>query len=44
MKIATWNVNSLKARIDPVMHWLKDFAPDIVCMQEIKVVDDAFPR
>ena len=44
MRIATWNVNSLKARIEPVMQWLKELAPDVLCMQEIKVVDDAFPR
>jgi exodeoxyribonuclease-3 len=44
MKIATWNVNSVKARIDTVTRWLKDAAPDVVCLQEIKCVDDAFPR
>jgi len=44
MRIATWNVNSLKARIDPVMQWLKDFKPDVLCMQEIKVTNEAFPR
>ena len=44
MRIATWNVNSVKARIEPVQRWLKERAPDIVCLQEIKCVDDAFPR
>jgi exodeoxyribonuclease-3 len=44
MKIATWNVNSVKARIDTVTQWLKDAAPDVVCLQEIKCMDDAFPR
>lgn len=44
MKIATWNVNSVKARLETVTQWLKDAAPDVVVFQEIKTVDDAFPR
>jgi exodeoxyribonuclease III len=44
MKIATWNVNSVKARIDTVTAWLKDAAPDVVALQEIKSTDDTFPR
>jgi len=44
MKIATWNVNSVKARLETVSAWLQDAAPDVVCLQEIKCVDDAFPR
>jgi exodeoxyribonuclease III len=44
MRIATWNVNSVKARIEPLRRWLKDREPDVVCLQEIKCVDDAFPR
>ena len=43
MKVATWNVNSIKARIDPAVAWMKDAAPDVLCMQEIKCSDDAFP-
>jgi exodeoxyribonuclease III len=43
MKIATWNVNSVKARLETVQDWLKEAAPDIVCLQETKCVDDAFP-
>ena len=43
IKIATWNVNSLKARLPNVLAWLKEEAPDVVLMQEIKCVDDAFP-
>jgi exodeoxyribonuclease-3 len=43
MKIATWNVNSVKARLDTVKTWLAEAAPDVVCMQEIKTTDDAFP-
>ena len=42
--IATWNVNSVKQRIDSLTAWLKERAPDIVCLQETKCVDDTFPR
>ena len=44
MKIATWNVNSIKARLPNVLEWLGTAAPDVVVLQEIKCVDDAFPR
>ena len=44
MKIATWNVNSIKARLDPALAWLKEANPDVVCLQEIKTVDENFPR
>lgn len=44
MKICTWNINGVKARLDNLMTWLKDSAPDIVCLQEIKSEDEAFPR
>ena len=44
MKIATWNINGVKARIDNLLHWLKESQPDIVCLQEIKSVDEGFPR
>ena len=44
IKIATWNVNSVKARLPNVLAWLKEFAPDVVLLQETKCVDDAFPR
>jgi exodeoxyribonuclease III len=44
MRIATWNVNSIRQRIDHLVTWLKDCGPDIVCLQEIKCVDEAFPR
>ena len=43
MKIATWNVNSLKARQDHLLRWLKEFDPDVVLLQELKGVEDAFP-
>ena len=42
-RFATWNVNSLKARLDRVEAWLADVDPDIVCMQETKLADSAFP-
>ncbi|KSV80712.1 exodeoxyribonuclease III [Sinorhizobium fredii USDA 205] len=44
MKIATWNINGVKARLDGLVAWLKASNPDIACLQEIKSVDDAFPR
>ncbi len=44
IKIATWNVNSVKARLPNVLIWLKEFAPDVVLLQEIKTVDEGFPR
>jgi len=44
MRIATWNVNSIKQRVDSALAWLKERQPDIVCLQETKCVDDAFPR
>jgi len=43
MKIATWNVNSIKARLAAAKQWLKEANPDVVCMQEIKCTDEAFP-
>jgi exodeoxyribonuclease III len=44
MRIATWNVNSIKQRIDNAVAWLKERQPDVVCLQETKCVDEAFPR
>ena len=43
MRVATWNVNSLKVRLPRVEEWLADVQPDVVCMQETKLADDAFP-
>jgi exodeoxyribonuclease III len=43
MKITTWNINSVRLRIDQVMRFLKDEEPDVLCLQEIKCVDDSFP-
>jgi exodeoxyribonuclease-3 len=44
MRIATWNVNSIKQRMDNLTAWLAERQPDIVCLQETKCVDDTFPR
>jgi exodeoxyribonuclease-3 len=44
MRIATWNVNSVKQRLNNATAWLAERAPDVVCLQETKCVDDAFPR
>lgn len=43
MKIATWNVNSIRARLERLLAWLEAAAPDVVCLQELKVRDDDFP-
>ncbi|MEM8903653.1 MAG: exodeoxyribonuclease III, partial [Actinomycetota bacterium] len=40
---ATWNVNSLQARLERVEHWLSSARPDVVCLQETKLADDAVP-
>ena len=42
--IATWNVNSVRQRIGHLLDYLKEASPDALCLQEIKCVDDAFPR
>lgn len=44
MKIATWNINGIKARLETVLTWLKEAEPDIACFQEIKSQDESFPR
>ena len=44
MRIATWNVNSLKARQPRVEEWLEYAQPDVLCLQETKLADDAFPH
>ena len=43
IRLATWNINSLKVRMPRVEQWLAEVEPDIVCLQETKVADDAFP-
>ena len=44
MKLATWNVNSLKVRLPHLLDWLRDAEPDVVALQELKCVDEAFPH
>lgn len=44
MKIATWNVNSLRVREDVVLDWLEKHKPDVLCMQELKMTDQEFPE
>jgi exodeoxyribonuclease-3 len=43
MRLATWNVNSLKARLPRVEEWLAAVEPDVVCLQETKMADTAYP-
>jgi exodeoxyribonuclease-3 len=43
MRIATWNVNSIKARLQHVLDWLESAAPDVLALQEIKLVTEEFP-
>ena len=42
MRIATWNVNSVKQRLPRLLPWLDERRPDVVCLQETKLTDDAF--
>jgi exonuclease III len=44
MKIATFNINGIKARLPALLDWLDEAQPDVALLQEIKSVDEAFPR
>ena len=44
MKIASFNINGVRARIEPLLAWLAEARPDVVALQEIKTVDEGFPR
>lgn len=44
MKIATFNINGVKARLPRLLEWLEEFDPDVACLQEIKSIDENFPR
>lgn len=44
MKIATWNVNSVRARLERLLAWLQRTQPDIVCLQELKAKEEVFPH
>jgi exodeoxyribonuclease-3 len=43
MKVATWNINGIRARLETARNWVKEAAPDVLCFQEIKCEDLAFP-
>ena len=43
MRIATWNVNSVRSRLERVVAWTERERPDVLCLQEIKTTDDLFP-
>ncbi len=44
MKIASWNVNSLKVRLPHLLEWLVSAQPDVVALQETKTIDENFPQ
>lgn len=44
VRITTWNINGVKARLEAAIAYLRDASPDVVCFQEIKSVDEGFPR
>ena len=44
MRIATWNVNSIRTRLTQVKTWLRQEKPDLLCLQETKVDDPIFPK
>jgi exodeoxyribonuclease-3 len=44
VKVASWNVNSIKIRVEAVTSWLREAQPDVLCLQELKCEDGAFPR
>ena len=44
MRIATWNVNSVRQRLPHLLAYLKEVQPDVLCLQEIKCLDEQFPR
>ncbi len=44
MRIASWNVNSVRARLPRITEWLEKWQPDVLCMQETKVIDEDFPH
>ena len=43
MRIATWNVNSVNARLETVTRWFEEAQPDVACLQEIKCINEKFP-
>ena len=43
LKIATFNINGIRSRLPTLLTWLQEASPDIVCLQELKAIDSAFP-
>lgn len=43
LKIATFNINGIRSRLDALLHWLEREAPDVACLQELKTADESFP-
>ena len=43
MKVTTWNVNGIRARLTHIIDFLREHEPDVLCLQETKVIDDLFP-
>ncbi len=43
MKITTWNINGIRARIEGAVAYVREAKPDVLCLQEIKTVDEGFP-
>ena len=43
MLIATWNVNSIRTRLSQIINWINRVNPDVLCLQETKVIDEDFP-
>jgi exodeoxyribonuclease-3 len=44
VKLATWNVNSLKVRLPQLLDWLAQAQPEVICLQELKLEDAKYPR
>ncbi len=44
IRLATWNVNSLRQRLDHLARFAREVAPDVICLQETKVTDEEFPK
>ena len=44
MKLATWNVNSIRVRLPQLLDWLAAAQPDVLCLQELKCEEPKFPR
>ncbi|MEC7087905.1 MAG: endonuclease/exonuclease/phosphatase family protein, partial [Pseudomonadota bacterium] len=43
LKISSWNVNGIRARVEEIPRWLKEYSPDILCLQETKCLNEDFP-